>query len=103
MVNENGGGGCVIRWDDALIDQKAISTGKFSSSFIAEMAAIDQALTLVIEKANTSAETNGNFNGMIGYPLLIRIFTDSKSSLQKLSGGPDAQKTKHGVNIWKKV
>ena len=66
--------------------------GTKCSSYIAELKAIDSALT-IIDTNITSIPTNSS----------VWIFTDSESTIKRLPGGPGAQTTTLADGVWRSL
>ena len=87
----NCGAGVLIETADTT-ERLAIPAGKFGSSYAAEMTAIKSALDHLMTKIAIDPG-----------PYIIRIHTDSQSSLISLASGPAAQDNNCGINIWKRL
>ena len=90
--NNNGGAGCIIYWPADMHTEPQVNKeacGRKCSSYIAELKAIDSALTSIEEKI-ANLPTNSS----------IWIFTDSESTIKRLQGGPGAQTTKLADRVW---
>ena len=86
----DGGGGALIVVGDEQRERKA-PAGRYCSSYHAEMVAIDTALDEVLRSL---PEREGE---------TVRVFTDSRSAIQRLSGGPLNQTEQTAVDVWRKL
>ena len=84
---ENGGAGAVIFEGDAEPRRIRTPAGRWTSSFRAEMTALDSALRALQERA-------------MGPPPVIRVCTDSRSALVRLRAGPAAQTDSLAGSVW---
>jgi len=85
----NGGSGVFITYQDGEEEHLSFPAGAVTSSYKAELIALDKALDLVVN-SNKDQPT-------------IRILTDSKSALERLKSGPSAQTDRTSDNIWRNL
>ena len=105
VKDKKGGAGALIVWEPtAERDEQIAAAGNLSSSFWAEMTAIKIGLERFLEMCEEVAlDYSGEFDGfgrIREIPNGLALFSDSKSSILKLQGGPDDQDCSLGVEIW---
>ena len=88
---ENGGGGAVVFRGDTELRRLRMPAGRYTSSYRAEMAALDTALEYL------QTATDGS------QPREIRICTDSQSALRRLEADPAAQTETMPSRVWTRL
>ena len=88
---ENGGSGAVIFRGETELRRIQTPAGRWTSSYRAELTALDAALESLREIAADSA------------PAEVRICTDSQSALTRLKGGPAAQTDVLADRVWRRL
>ena len=93
---KNGGSGALIEIHNQATIELKKPAGKFCSSFVSELRAIEMALNKVLEHRE-----NNHTNDLRDYKTII--LTDSQSSIKELKKGPHNQSTLTGDKIWNTI